>query len=126
MREGAEIRVKTKPYVRLLAIGLACLFAVSMACGVGAAALADDFEDLDSSVPESAVVAVARASEQTVRVAQPGGKQVAAESRDRFVPLIAASSSVGRVTAEGQQAFALFNGGIPRTRDPTGPPSVYV
>lgn len=120
MEQSAEAPTPTNVHSRFVAVCLAVFLAISMGCGIGAAALADGFEDLDSAVQDALVLAqeesaasmmpakpVNRVRRDTVR-ARSGG--------DDLIPVAASKPRPDQVP------YVHRNGGMPRAINPTGPP----
>jgi hypothetical protein len=119
MQTGAETIVEAKPHTRFLAVCFALLLAAAMACGIGAAALADDFEDLNSRPQDSFVLVQEESLARTMparNIDHAGADVVRGSLPD--VALITGASA----PRDDQVNFTLRNAGKPRAIHPTGPP----
>jgi hypothetical protein len=120
MEQGTETVLTTKPRTRFFAVCFAVFLAISMGCGIGAAAFADGFEDLDTAVQDSLVLVQEKSSVSTMP-AKPA-------IRVRFDLVCFRSAgddpfgAVASTPRPDQIPYIHRNGGMPRAINPTGPP----
>lgn len=120
MEENNQPFAATRLHTRFLAACFAFLLALSMGCGISVAALADDFEDLDSPVQDSLILGQEEVAARTLP-AKPVGR-IPADVAARVRALDDLSASVASTPSYDYVPYIQRNGGRPCAIHPTGPP----
>lgn len=106
---------------RLFYGAIALLVVMLLRCGIGAIGLISDARDLDSSYPDTAILAEQDSAEDDTTAKHAGGKGLAVFDTDFTPPMVAADARRPAMSVEGQVA-SILNGGIQCAVRPTGPP----
>jgi hypothetical protein len=117
---------QTPPCGRVFYGAIALLVIVLLTCGIGVIGLISDTSDFNFNSQDSAVLAEEDSSEASESAAKfsSGKKLLAGIDLATFAECTIAIAPM--IRTGGQIAFAIPNGGIPRSSHPTGPPPGHV